>query len=372
MIKNGSVCHVSSVHTTYDVRIFEKECSSLAANGYETHLVISGENDVRNGVFIHGIGKCPSNRLRRMLFYSKKAGRKALSINADLYHLHDPELLPLVRNFKKAGKKVIFDCHENILDQISEKKYIPTMIRDGMGNRIRGYLREYLTEPDAIITVDPLMVEKYSSLNPIVEVIGNYPLVVDVQDIDIKTPEAPYICFAGGILDQWNHEVVIKAAAACGLRYVICGVADEDYLNKLQQMPEWRYVDYRGRLSHEEALYLLRNAIAGVALLEPSRNTNDLKGTLGNTKFFEIMYSQIPVICTDFESWSRIVSEESCGYCVTPHDEKKVERIIKDILHDPKKGREKGRKGYEAVCRTYNWKSEEKKLLNLYERILNS
>ena len=33
---------------------------------------------------------------------------KAKAIDADLYHMHDPELMPIGRKLKKLGKKVIF------------------------------------------------------------------------------------------------------------------------------------------------------------------------------------------------------------------------------------------------------------------------
>lgn len=55
------VCHITSVHPQYDVRIFEKECVSLARAGYDTHLVQQGDSGTKNGVIIHGIGKPTGN-----------------------------------------------------------------------------------------------------------------------------------------------------------------------------------------------------------------------------------------------------------------------------------------------------------------------
>ena len=63
------VCHVSSAHLADDVRIFQKECRSLQKKGYDVYLVISGESGEKSGVKIHGIGKVPENRIKRMLFH---------------------------------------------------------------------------------------------------------------------------------------------------------------------------------------------------------------------------------------------------------------------------------------------------------------
>ena len=112
------VCHMTSVHPPEDVRIFHKECVSLAEAGYEVYLVERGESCEKNGVHIIGLGDLPKNRLKRMTEGAKKVYEKALELDCDIYHFHDPELLPYGLKLKKKGKKVIFDSHENTLEQI--------------------------------------------------------------------------------------------------------------------------------------------------------------------------------------------------------------------------------------------------------------
>ena len=101
------VCHVTSVHPVEDVRIFQKECVSLARAGYDIYLVQQGESYEKYGVHIVGFGNVESSRIKRMLHTSRTAYEKALAVDADVYHLHDPELLPYGIKLKKLGKKVI-------------------------------------------------------------------------------------------------------------------------------------------------------------------------------------------------------------------------------------------------------------------------
>lgn len=36
-----NICHLTSVHSRYDTRIFLKECRSLARTGYQVSLVVA-------------------------------------------------------------------------------------------------------------------------------------------------------------------------------------------------------------------------------------------------------------------------------------------------------------------------------------------
>ena len=102
------VVHLTSAHGRYDTRIFLKMCSSLASYGYDMSLVVAdGEGDeVKNGVTIFDVGPKPRGRLSRMTKTVNDVLKKAIYLNGDIYHLHDPELMPVGIKLKKLGKKV--------------------------------------------------------------------------------------------------------------------------------------------------------------------------------------------------------------------------------------------------------------------------
>ena len=60
------VCHMTSAHAPGDVRIFHKECVSLAKAGYQVYLVQRGESFEASGVHVIGVGQPSGGRLTRM------------------------------------------------------------------------------------------------------------------------------------------------------------------------------------------------------------------------------------------------------------------------------------------------------------------
>ena len=103
MIKR--ICHLTSVHGRYDNRIFFKECSSLAKNNWEVHLVVAdGKGDEKNnGVHLWDVGK-GNSRFERFFKTTNAVYKKALEIDAEVYHFHDPELIPKGLKLKRRNK----------------------------------------------------------------------------------------------------------------------------------------------------------------------------------------------------------------------------------------------------------------------------
>ncbi len=122
------VCHMTSAHPAEDVRIFHKECVSLSQAGYDVYLVQRGDSYEKNGVHVVGAGLIPTNRLKRMTIGARKVYRIAKRLDCDLYHIHDPELLPYGLKLQKEGKKVVFDSHELYREQLKRKTVIGSVL----------------------------------------------------------------------------------------------------------------------------------------------------------------------------------------------------------------------------------------------------
>lgn len=363
------VCHMTSAHSAEDERIFFKEAISCAGAGYETYLVARGESYDKNGVHIVGVGEPSGGRFFRMTGFAKTIYETALSLNADIYHFHDAELLPYGLKLKKWGKTVIFDSHENTVEQIREKTWIPTFVRKPLYYAFDAYQRRICSQMDAVISVTPHICNYFRQVNPRTRMITNYPALRPLAKCAQAYPNS--ICFAGGIDCQWSHETVLRAMEQVnGCTYVLCGRGSVDYLQTLRALPAWKQVAFLGTLPHEEIHVLLGGCTVGLSILQYSHNSGGKTGTMGNTKIFEEMMAGLPIICTEFELWKEFVDRYHCGICVDPGDVDEIATAIQYLLDHPEQARRMGENGRRAVEAEFNWGKEEEKLLALYQEVL--
>ncbi len=103
-----------------------------------------------------------------------------------------------------------------------------------------------------------------------------------------------------------------------------------------------------------------------------SPNVGYKRGTLGVLKIFEYMMVGIPVICTDFELWKEIVEGNNCGICVNPYDSIELVKAINYLLENKDIAKQMGDNGKKAVVEKYNWSTQEKVLLDMYEQLLGN
>ena len=363
------VCHMTSAHAPEDVRIFHKECASLAKAGYDVYLVERGDSYEKNGVRIVGVGQPSGGRLSRMTSFSKKVYEAALSIDADIYHFHDPELLPYGLKLKRKGKRVIFDSHEHTAEAILEKTWLPAPVRNSVHWLYSRYQASVCRKLDAVVSVTPNIVRYFQAIQPRTVQVANFPYYQEAGAL--PDPQARRMVFAGGISAQWNHHRIIQALEQLpDCRYCLCGPIDDGYFQSLQALPAWPQVDFLGKIPHGQVANEMSRCSVGLALLTPGRNTDWQNGTMGNTKIFEEMMAGLPVVCTDFVLWREFVARYHCGICVDPENVDAIAGAIRYLLDHPKEAKQMGENGRRAVKEEFNWGVEEQKLLALYEDIL--
>ena len=340
------VCHVTSVHPRNDIRIFRKECVSLARAGYEVTLVQQGESGEQDGVHLLGFGAVETSRLKRMTQGAKKAYMLAKTVDADIYHLHDPELLPYGVKLKRAGKKVIFDSHEDVPADILEKYWLPKPLRKMISRMYASYETKKFAKLDGLIGVTPSLCDRLKKSNKDTAMITNYHIWED------GLPEPTFmenkVVFPGLLSDLWSIGTLLEVA---------------------ERLPGLTVELRSGRATHDEVMRLMTECLCGMALCCPCPNTGGNLGTLGNTKIFEYMMAGIPVVCTNFVLWKEIVERWECGICVDPTDVDAVANAVRFFMEHPDRAREMGANGRRAVRETYNWEQQEKVLLDFYKTV---
>lgn len=369
------VCHLTSVHTRADKRIF-KMCYSLATAGYKVTLLCADNmpNEVRDNVSIISTSFRPKNRLQRIINSKRIMLEGALKIDADIYHFHDPELIPVGLELKKCGKKVIYDSHEDYPIKILFKYWIPKFLRPLISKLFKGYEENAVKRFDAVISVTPQIVGRFVLINNRAVLITNFPRIADMaEDTNGLCVKEKMICFAGGISPDRMHHIIIKALEIVpAVKYYLAGTGNGKYIRELEKLPMWSNVKYFGQLPYNKVMQIYDQAVAGVVIEDYNPCDFGTEGSLGVTKLFEYMSVGLPVICTNFIYYKGIVEENNCGICLKPYDIHAVAEAIKYIIDHPEEAQRMGENGRRAVIEKYNWGTQEKTLLELYGELSNN
>lgn len=370
------VCHMTSTHHAKDQRIFEKECVSLAQAGFKVYLLAQGKNEKINDIFIIGTGEQNSKRFYRLLIRPWKIYKKAVEVNADIYHFHDMELLPYGLKLKAKGKKVIFDYHEDYASRFADSDAIiaPYFIKKLFSNLYRIYEKYAIKKLDGIISVTPHICKRLKKINKNTIMITNYPLLrkEDWAKNTSYNPQSDYICFAGQISDTYKLEYITKIIQDFSyLKFKLCGPPRKKYdIEKIKKADKNCKIEYMGNIPYNEVPEILQNALALPIIVDYGNNIGGKTGTLGNNKLFEAMLCGIPIICTNLILWEKIINKYHCGICVDPTSPEELKHAIQYILDNPDQAKKMGDCGRQAVLKKFNWNIQEKFLIDMYKGLL--
>ena len=363
------IAHLSSAHPRDDIRVFKKMCSSLAESGLKTNYVVAdGKGDeCKNGVNIHDVGLAES-RMSRILCSSKAVYRKALKLDCDLYHFHDPELWPYAYLLKRKRKVVVFDAHEDLPKALLSKYYLNKVsahILAGFASLIEKFVCSRL---DHVVGATPSITKKYSLLNRATN-INNYPILGEFAPLPEKSEQGEII-YLGEISQIRGIKQIVQSLEQLeDVRLNLAGnFVNQGFRKELESLKGWKKVKYWGHVDRTEARNLLSRSSVALVTFLPEPNHLDSQPN----KIFEYMSAGLPIVLSDFPLWNEIVETHKCGVCVNPKDPNRIAHAVAQLLDDPTVARKMGENGVNAIEEVFNWKSESFKLFKLYDEILKS
>ena len=364
------VAHLTCVHPRVDTRIFHKMCCSLVDHGVDVKLIIADGmgNQAHTGVDIIDVG-ASKNRLDRIINAPARVFKKAVEVDADLYHLHDPELIPIGLKLKNRGNRVVFDSHEDVPRQILNKPYLSPPVRWSISYALRLYEAWACRQLDGVIGATPFIRQKFLKINPNTVDINNFPISSEIGAERAWDSKKAEVCYVGGISRIRGIEQMVQAFGQVqnGIRLNLCGSFSEPNLERAcTALPAWGAIIQHGFLNRAGVRRVMGRSIAGLVTLHPTPNHIDSQPV----KMFEYMSAGIPVIASDFPLWREIVLGNQCGLCVDPMDSVAIANAINYLAQHPREARQMGENGLRAVRERYNWPREENKLLAFYNRIL--
>ncbi|MFM7704863.1 MAG: glycosyltransferase family 4 protein [Rubrivivax sp.] len=391
------IVHLTTVHPRHDIRIFRKECVSLARAGYDVVQVVGdGLGDALvEGVRIVDIGPRPAGRLARMRQQPARALHAVRALEPALVHFHDPELLPVGVRLAREGLKVIYDAHEDVPRQLLTKQWIPSMLRRPLSLAFEAYENRQVRHLSAVVGATPHITQRFSKVARRAVNVSNFPFVHELAppaeprtqppteppaepptEPPIEPPIEPrlrgmrekVVCYVGGIFRTRGAFSMVRALPQVpDVRLLLCGQFEDAATEaELRAEPGWSQVEYLGVVGREQVREVMARSRAGLVTLLPLPSYLDSLPI----KMFEYMSAELPVIASAFPLWRDIVERHGCGLCVDPTDPGAIARAIRQLVDDDTQRARMGQAGRAAVHAHYHWPRAEAELLRLYRDLL--
>lgn len=371
-MEKKKICILTSVHPAFDTRIFHRQAKSLVRAGYDVTLIAQhNKNELVDGIKIIALPK-PKNRIERIFLLTTKVYKLAIQEKAEIYHFHDPELLPWMLKLKNLTKtKIIYDIHENIAKQILSKTWIFKIFRKPLAHFFDIYEKRVSQKFDYLISATP-NIRNHFKKHRIID-IKNYPIIdkISISKIDNGLKDSFNLIYVGGLEKIRGIKEIILSLKFINpkhnVKLTLIGKFSEKFFEKeIKKLSERNKVNFTGQLPQKQAYQKMQNADSGIVCFWPEPNHI---AALPN-KIFEYANAGLPIIASNFSLWKKIIENNKFGLCVNPLDPKEIAKAIEYLIENPEEAKKMGQNGHEAVLKKYNWKNEEKKLLSIYNELL--
>ncbi len=367
-----TVCHISSMHPVDDDRIFQRACFGLTKIGCKvTYLVTNPKSETILGVDI--VALTPRIGWKRRLFSSYEAYRKGRKIPADIYHFHDPDLLPWMFLLAIQGKPVVYDIHENYLDRFT--RFPLTKVTSKIFKLVENFIVKRLA---GAITVSDSLAKYYLPVAKRHCIVRNVVSLARLQMVNLDVPKSPVpLIYTSGIInDRRNCRQSIEAMPYLlkrvpNAQLMFAGFFDpDDYAETLMNLA--KKLGVADHLILGEPMPWLENfqrtirAHIGLVVMEDTLNA---RVALSN-RVFEYMYCKIPVVADDQPEFRKLIEETECGILTNSCDPERYANDIANLIENPQLAAKLGANGNKAITTKYNMEHELENMMEFYRQIL--
>lgn len=368
------ICILTSVHQPFDVRIYHKEAMSLVRVGHEVSLVVSTETEpVDNNIRFLTVPQSRS-RVARMTITVMRIIKLALKEQADVYHMHDPELLSAALLLKAFGHKVVYDVHEDYPGAVLSKDWLHPLVRKLVSGLFSSFEKCICFMLDGVVSATPAIHRRFQKISKNAVIVQNFPILDELkiaQETESWKEREEAVIFSGGItrlrgaVEMVSAMGKVNAGHSEATMYLAGNFVPSSLKNEVEQMAGWQTVKYCGFVSRERLAEIFGCVRAGLLVFHPAPNHTESQPN----KLFEYMSAGLPVIVSDFPLWREIVEQHQCGLVVDPLDDVSIAEKIIWILDNPVQAQEMGTRGERAVGECFNWSVEEKILIKFYQKL---
>lgn len=370
------MCHITTVHQVFDARIFHRECKSLEEHGYEVYLIAPHEsNEYVEGIHIIAL-PTKKNRLYRFVIEDFLAFVKAVKVNCEVYHFHDPELIWVGLILKIFRKKVIYDVHENVSLQMLSKYWIPLCLRKLSSSFFR------LVESFSIRFFDKVVVAGediakqscFRRFEDKIEVIKNYPITaVGSYEITLDEFGTVKFIYSGNMNEERGILEIVRAANMLvdfDFKLTLLGRFENKAIEEavLFRIKNSSKIEYLPAVPYNEMFNILLKYDVGLICFKATpNNIGAISGR--NNKIYEYLQAGLAIIASDISGWRGFIEKNKIGLLIDPDNDLSISEAMKKLILDKNLLREMRRNSKE-LSKEFSWDSQKRKLLEMYEEII--
>jgi len=346
---------------------------------FQVTLIAIGEfTGKKNGVEIIGIPK-PKSHLQRAFTTIFKVFALAIKQDADIYHIHDAEMLPFGLILSLLGKKVIYDIHENTKQDILLKPWIPAK-RKVFIARLYNQLLKFSSN---FIHYIPVVAN--DGFLPIFHVKENQFTVIqnfaDTKQMNhYKVTERSilpgnHIFYIGMIKDMYydinpliDALVILKNQ---GKTYYLHCVGyfgsrtDKGFESNSNYELVKNQIHFYGFLDIDTAYKISMQCKVGICL----KNQPESMLVSHERKFFEYISIALPSIFCNSKIYSDVLEKYTVGIAVNLKNPNEIANAIDQLLTNNEFYNNCIIACEKATNEEFNWQSQSMKLQNLYNKI---
>ncbi len=361
---------ILTLHAADDARVFGRQARSLGRVSERVRLVAPGtEAAVRDGVELVGV-PAPVGRLERFVVTPWRILRAGRRGGADVVYLHDASMLFLLPLLRIAGRRCVYDAHEDYGNMVRHRDWIPGPFRGLAGRGADLYERGLARLAGGVATATGPLRDKF----PHAHAVTVYNLPTDdvlergaAQQTPARDREFDLVHlgtfnlrrreFFAGVLRR-----LIERRPA--LRVLIIGArGDQAAWWRRRFTP--RNVELRGWVSHDQVPALLGRCRVGVSVhpwLTPHL------ALAVPVKIFEYMACGCAVVSSRMPELERLLQPEDRDRITVVDGAEEADWIdaIDGWLADPGRIDRQAGALRQVLPERYSWRSEEQKLLRFF------
>lgn len=371
------ICHFTTVHHNKDARIFYRMCQPLAERGFPVVIVapwiFANDHSLEMSKWNRQIAE--AKRFKR----ARLALKATLAENADIYHFHDPELIPIALLLKalRPSIKVVYDVHEDYPAMMREKYWVPRPFKPlvGLATRLFNALAGLCL--DGIVTADPSVQQDFQKIATNRTLVHyNFPpsslFKLEPSQQSVPTFDLVYV---GGMSQRAGTFVLLDALALLSKNGFtpsvrLAGYTDgEAGLSSIRKGIQTRKLESQielvGKIPYAEVPAWNRSGRIGLVTLQP------VKKFMKNipSKMFEYWACGLPVIASNLPPVRKFLSDGKNGILFQPDSPENLASAIQFLLDRPDEIRAMGRNGQELISTNWNNDKQTDALIAFYKQM---